>query len=178
MANEPLDLRLPYFETLRREIKATKARIFCILMAGIIGAPILTYAASVSESHVLMMVAPFLVLLLLVLYLSEQTLLMRAARYLRENVEAGEKDWEHWIGSTRQRSAEQQMFALFVVIGLFLYVLLLMRAVEFIRADQAVPIRTYSYYFWGYGTLIMYVVATLWALVTLLRFWRHAVVNQ
>ncbi len=178
MSNEPLDLRLPYFESLRREIKATKSRIFIILMSGLIGAPLLTYAASVSESRMLTLLSPLLILLFLVLYLAEQTLLMRAARYLREKVESGDGDWEHWIADTHQRSAEQQLFAMFVVIGLFFYVLLLMKAVEFLQEMPPTDFATYSYFFWRYGLMIMYVIATLWVLVTLLRFWRHAVTNK
>ena len=46
MSDAPLDLRRDYFTTLREEIKETKTRIFLILMAGVIGAPILTYFAA------------------------------------------------------------------------------------------------------------------------------------
>lgn len=178
MSDEPSDLRLRYFDTLREEIKETKSKIFILLMVGLIGMPVMSYFTGNSQSRMLVVVAPLLVLVFLVLYLSMQTQLMRAARYIRDSVEIGESGWEHWIGRTRQRSAEQQFFALVMVIGLFFYALTLVTAMEFIKNMPVLEYSSYIYFFWHYGLPLMYIVATLWGLVTLMRFWRHAVVNK
>ena len=178
MSDSPTDLRHAYFQTLRDEIKETKSRIFRVLMAGIIGAPILTYFAVKSESQLLLLVAPLLILLLVVLYLAEQNELMRAGRYIRENVETSENDWEHWIGDLKLRSAERQLFAMFIIMSLFFYTLLVMMAVDSLITLQVEELGWYRYYFWKYGVMLMYGVATAWALITLVRFWHGAVINS
>jgi len=179
MSNDPIDLRTEYFATLREEIKATKARIFVLLMAGILGSPILTYFVVSTDAHIFKMVSPLLVLLLLVLYLSEQTMLMRAAQYIRQNVEQDESDWEHWVGGSNLRPAERQLFAMFIVIGLFFYTILTMIAMKELRqiGDSYPGIQFNSFfniYFWKYGVMGFYILATVWALGTMARFWQSA----
>ncbi len=171
----PLDLRRDYFATLRDEIRATKARIFVVLMVSIIGAPLLTFFAMRSESQLLTMIAPLIVMLLLILYLAEQTLLMRAGRYIRDHVEGKDSDWERWVGSLGLRSAERQLFALFVILGLFFFTVLLLQAIAQIIAIEVGDARDYEYYFRKYGISVMYAVATIWGLVTIIRFWHAAV---
>ncbi len=180
MTKDPLDLRKDYFATLRDEIKATKARIFVLLMTGIIGAPVLTYCVASTDYHILKMVAPLVLLLLLVLYLSEQTMLMRAAQYIRKHVETDDTDWEHWVGSFHLRSTERQLFAMFIVVGLFLFTILTMIAMKELRqiSDDYPGIQFNSFfniYFWKYGVMGFYILATIWALATLARFWHTAV---
>ncbi|MEM7624380.1 MAG: hypothetical protein AAF333_01995 [Planctomycetota bacterium] len=180
MSQEKLDLRRDYFVSLREEIKETKARIFRIIMLGLIGTPIMVYFSVAGTSHLLLLLAPLVVLLLVVLYLAEQNELMRAGRFIRQKVENdGDGDWEHWVASLNLRSAERQLFAMFVVIGLFVYVLLLMLALgELLKIEVSENNDWYRYYFEKYGVMLMYGVATLWALITLLRFWRGAVTTD
>lgn len=179
MAQDPIDLRRDYFATLRNEIKATKARVFAILMAGLIGSPVLTYFVIDSDSTVFKLVAPLLVLLLLVLYLSEQTMLMRAARYIRDHVESEASDWERWVGGHNMRSAERQLFGMFIVVGLFFYtILIVMAARELGQLGADTPgiefKNIFNVYFWKYGVLGFYALATIWALGTMVRFWHAA----
>lgn len=176
MTKEPIDLRRDYFVTLRDEIKATKARIFVLLMTGLIGSPILTYFAVNSQSHVFKLVAPLLVLLVLVLYLSEQTMLMRAAQYVRSKIETDESDWEHWVGGFKLRSAERQLFAMFIVVGLFFFTILTVIAMKEMRVIEMASVSAFSfeYFFWKYGVTGFYILATVWALGTMARFWRAA----
>ena len=176
MSDQKIELKREYFNTLRDEIKATKARIFIILVLGLMGAPLLTYVTVNSPYRALHLVAPILVLLLLVLYLSEQTIMMRAGSYIRQKIESSDEDWEHWVGSLKLRAAEQQLFAMFIVVGLFLYTVL-----SFIVVSELLDMKPYdegltefSYRFWKYGGLGFYALATLWALGTMMRFWRAA----
>lgn len=177
MAREPIDLRRDYFVTLRDEIKATKARIFALMVLGLIGSPVLTYFVLVSGSYVFKLVAPMVVLLVLVLYLSEQTMLMRAARYIRKNIESEEGEWEHWVGGLKLRSAEQQLFAMFMIVGLFFYTILTVLAMTDPHIVEMRHVSTFSfeYFFWLYGVTGFYVLATLWGLGTLVRFWKAAI---
>lgn len=176
MPNESSDLRRDYFVALRNEIDQTRARIFRIFMVALIGIPVMFYFVATGTSRWLVLLAPLVVLLLLVMYLSEQTMLMRAAGYIREKVEASDDDWQHWISTKGMYAAARQLFAMFVVIGLFIYVLLLRLAIsELMQINADIEAGWYSYYFDKYGVMLMYGVATLWALVTLTRFWRSAV---
>jgi len=169
----PIDLREKYFDTLREEIKATKARIFVLMMTGIVGSPLLAYF-SMQEGSFMQMLAPFVLLLLLVLYLAEQTVLMRAGRYIRESIEQDESDWEHWVAGLKLRSAEKQLFALFVIVCLIFYIMLLTPALQNIMAiEYRQP--WFEYYFSKFGLPFMYAIGTLWALFTLGRFWRAAI---
>ncbi len=176
MSKEPLDLREPYFNTLRDEIKATKARIFTLLLAGLVGSPILTYFVVNSSSYIFKLVAPLLVLLVLVLYLSEQTMLMRAAQYIRKHVESDDADWERWVGSFKLRSAERQLFGMFIIVGLFLFTILTMIAMKELKTIEynRFSAFSYEYFFWKYGVMAFYCIATVWALGTLARFWHAA----
>lgn len=178
MSQEALDLRLNYFATLREEIKETKSRIFKIIMAGLIGSSILTYFVAAGTSQLLTLLAPLIVVLLLVYYLAEQNTLMRAGRFIRDKVEAGDGDWEHWVAGLKLRSAERQLFSMFVIVSLFFYALLMMVALDELVQIELVDNDWFRYYFWKYGVMIMYGVATLWALVTLTTFWRGAVMNS
>ena len=78
------------FVTLRDEIKATKARLFWIVLAGLFGVPLLTYLASKGDMFVWLLL-PYSVLVLILMFLSEQGSMMRAGRYIRERIEADRK---------------------------------------------------------------------------------------
>ncbi|MEM8782807.1 MAG: hypothetical protein AAGE65_08100 [Planctomycetota bacterium] len=173
--SEPLDLRRDYFLTLRDEIRATKARIFIILMLGVVGAPLLALCSLMTDAQLLVMMAPMAVLLLLVLYLAEQNVLMRAGRYIRDHVEGLDADWERWVGKQNFRSAERQLFAMFVIIGLAFYVILLVPAVQLVLAIDTQGVQDYETRFLKYGISVLYVTSTVWALITIIRFWHGAV---
>ncbi len=174
MSKDPIDLRRDYFISLREEIKATKTRVFLLLVIGVIGAPLLTYMVFHTDQLIMKLVAPFAVLLLLVLYLSEQTMLMRAGRYIRKHIESDEDDWEHWIGSFKLRSAERQLFAMFTMVGVFFYTILTVLAINELMSLSRLNISRFLYYFWKYGILIFYIMCTIWAVATMIRFWHQA----
>jgi len=174
MSDDTLDLRRDYFCALRREISATQTRIFVLLVLGLVGSPLLTYFAVTSDHRMLNLVAPFAVLLLLVFYQSEQIAMMRLGSYIRQKIESKEADWEHWVGGLNLRSTDQHFFAMFIVIGLFFYTILSVIFVRNLLAMDYYEVSVFDYYFWKYGTLGFFVLATLWALSTMIRFWHSA----
>lgn len=169
-----------YFDTLRQEIKATKNRAFIVILLGIVGSPLLAYLVGTSHSIAVIAIAPILPLLLLVLYVSEQTMLMRAAKYIRDHIETEGKQWEHWVVANRQRAAEGQLFAMFTVASFAFFVLLSVVAVNRFLGRQTVELAgadtiSFGFKFWQLGMPILYSLTTVWVLVTLFRFWRAAV---
>lgn len=175
----PFDLRESYFNSLRKEILNTRSRIFQALLVGIIGAPILTYFALREDTHVMvLLLAPIMILMVLILYIAEQASMMQAGRYIKENVEEGDRDWEHWLSAKRVHAPEPQLFGTFALICLIFYVILVCLAIQRVihmESDQKLFwFDEYMYDFWKFGIPVLYVVATVWVLITLLRFWRTA----
>jgi uncharacterized BrkB/YihY/UPF0761 family membrane protein len=175
----PLDLRESYFSSLREEILNTRARIFRALLVGIIGAPILTYFALREDTHVMvLMLAPFMVLMVLVLYLSEQASMMQAGRFIKEKVEQDEGDWEHWLSARRAHDPEPQLFSTFAFLCVIFYVILvcfaLQRVAQMKALDNPQGFDLYMHEFWRFGMPLLYIIATFWVLFTLLHFWRSA----
>jgi len=176
-------LRLEYFKTLRQEIKATKARIFIILMAGLIGVPLLVFLTPMGNIYVHIL-APVVVLVLLVLYLAEQTELMRAGRYIRENVEDADGDWEHWVVANGYRAAEKQLFAMFVVVCLMFFLITINLLIDHLMLqpntseETLLNYRIFQARFWRIGLPLMFSVGLLWVVLTLSRFWRSAVLTK
>jgi hypothetical protein len=90
------------FLTLRDEIKDSKARIFWLLILGMVLVMAAGYLASEHPSAFSNAAIPFLLLGLMLSFISEQNNIARAGRYLRETVEPRIQDlvgWEHWLES-------------------------------------------------------------------------------
>ena len=179
----PSDLRIEYFKTLRQEIKETKTRIFIILMVGIIGVPLMVFVAPMGNAYA-HVIAPIVILVLLVLYLAEQTELMRAGHYIRENVEKSDGDWEHWVAAKGYRAAEKQFFSMFVLVCLIFFLLTVCLLIDHLMGQPTVAeerrLDFYNYlsHFWSVGLPIIYGVGFLWVVFTLTRFWRSAVLTK
>ena len=97
-------LRSQYL-TLRDEIRESKAHIFWILIAGMVLVLTAGYLAAEHPSAFANAAIPFLLLALMLTYISEQNNIARAGRYLREVVEPRIADltcWEHWLESKSQ----------------------------------------------------------------------------
>jgi len=87
------------FNALRVEINGTRARAFWILCMGSFGVPIMAYIAS-TEARQVMPLVPLAALVLIIAYLTEVNNMMRAARYIRENIETDPDNaigWEAWL---------------------------------------------------------------------------------
>ncbi|MEZ6193603.1 MAG: hypothetical protein R3C45_20230 [Phycisphaerales bacterium] len=183
MENKPsFDISEHYFNSLRDEILQTRSRIYRTLLAGIIGSPILTYFALQKETHILViLMAPFLVLMVLMLYISEQASMMQLGRFIKEKIESGEGDWEHWLSAKRAHTPEPQIFHTFAFLCLIFYVMLVCLAFQrFTQMKGASIPRGYDLFmfeFWRYGMPVLYVLATLWVFFTLIHFWRTALAD-
>ncbi len=180
MDNKPsFELTEHYFISLREEILQTRARIYRTLLAGIIGSPILTYYALQADTHfMVLMLAPFLVMMILMLYISEQASMMQLGRFIKEKVETGEEGWEHWLSAKRDTAPEPQIFHTFAFLCVIFYVMLVCLAFQRFShmkgAGNPQGFDLFMFEFWRYGVPVLYILATLWVVFTLVHFWRTA----
>ena len=96
------------FLTLREEIRDSKARIFWLLIIGMFLVMAAGYLAAEHPSAFANAAIPFLLLGLMLSFVSEQNNIARAGRYLREVVETRMENvvgWEHWL-ETKPRLAK------------------------------------------------------------------------
>jgi hypothetical protein len=96
------------YMTLRDEIRESKARIFWLLIMAVILVMAAGYLAAEHPSAFANAAIPFLLLGLMLCFVSEQNNIARAGRYLRETVEPRIENivgWEHWL-ETKPRLRE------------------------------------------------------------------------
>ena len=167
------------FVSLRDEIRATRSRLFKILMVGLVGVPLLTYIGSRAEFYVWLLL-PYSVLLLIVVFLSEQSSMMRAGRYIREHIEqegSAGPHWETWIESRPQyRLVDRHYVACFMVVFFLYYFMTVGLVINLILNKEAADMSggaTFRY--WLYGGLVTYALGAVWALVTLLQHWKSTI---
>ena len=93
------------YQTLRDEIRESKAHIFWLLIAGMFLVLVAGYLAAEYPSAFANAAIPILLLALMLTFISEQNNIARAGRYLREVIEPRIQDltcWEHWLESKHQ----------------------------------------------------------------------------
>ncbi|MEO1235986.1 MAG: hypothetical protein AAFX76_04280 [Planctomycetota bacterium] len=172
-----VDLRRDYFHTLRSEILQVKARLSRIIVVGVVGAPVLTYFAMADPSNIklLLIVSPLLAMLLLVLYFSEQSSMMRAGSYIHDKLESSDRDWERWINEQRSKRAEPPLFGLMVIVTVAFSLLMAALALESIN-DTVMrgDINGFLYYLLRFAVPVIYGLTFLWVIGTILQFWRTA----
>lgn len=176
---ETQDFLARQFVTLRDEIKATKARLFTIVMVGLIGVPLLAHFASKSEFLVWLLL-PYSVLMLIILFVTEQSSMMRAGRFIREQIEpriAPAPSWEAWIESRSDlRMMDRYYVACFMVIFFLYYFITSGVSVDLILRKEAADMSgTGMYWYWFGGAVLAYVIGAIWAFFTLLHHWKEAV---
>lgn len=98
------DFAVAEFNSLRTEIKETKARMFRLSGIALVGAPSSYFASQVYDLGLLTLFLPILIALLLTSYLAESTALMRAGEYIRTAIEPRvdrprgvSGGWETWL---------------------------------------------------------------------------------
>jgi hypothetical protein len=165
------------FITLRDEIRATRYRLFWIVAMALFGVPILTYVASTAAAFVMLLV-PFSVLALIIVFLSEQNVMMRAGRYIRERIEADPEQklgWEAWLESRSElRLMEKHFVACLVIILFVYYALTIGMAVQRLSRDAADD-PSGQYWYWLIGAAAIYGVGAIWAVSTLVHHWKSSV---
>jgi len=164
------------FLTLRDEIKATRSRLFWIVAMGLFGVPMLSYFAY--DAKLVWLLVPYSVLLLIVVFVLEQSNMMRAGRYIRERLEVGAfqvEGWEGWLeANLRTRLIEKHFVACFVVIFFIYYVMTIAMAVQRLLED-AHSDPSGQFWYWLWGAAATYAIGAIWALATLIHHWRATV---
>ncbi|HRX85953.1 MAG TPA: hypothetical protein P5572_13120 [Phycisphaerae bacterium] len=164
-----------HFTTLREEIKAIKSRSFWIVAMGLFGVPVLTYLAADSSKYVSLLV-PYLVLVIIIMFLAEQNALMRAGRYIRQMIEPHIQDtvgWEAWLESRGDlRMMDRHFLACFVLVFFLYYFMAIGNAMQSLLPEVE---RTESAKYWVIGASVTYGIGAIWALSTLIHHWRSCV---
>lgn len=154
--------------TLRDEIRASKARIFLIMILGTLFVPAAGYAAIATSAAFAAASMPFVVLVLMLAFVMEQNSIIRAGTYLKNHVEPhieGVTTWEHWLESNRAlRDTDRYFF------GSFLLVFFLFYAVGAGSAVEAMIKEWPQHVYYVAGT---YVIGGIWFVIVLMRHW-HA----
>ena len=160
------------FDTLREEIKTTKARLFWIVAMGLFGVPLLSKFAEGADKFVVLLI-PYLVFALIVMFLSEQNALMRAGRYIRQVIEPTVEQtvgWERWLESRADlRLLDKHFFACFTLVFFLYYFMSVGNAIQPLLTEME---RSTSAYWWLIGAAVTYTIGAIWALSTLLHHWR------
>ncbi len=165
-----------HFKTLREEIKAIKSRSFWILAMGLFGVPVITYLARDATKFVSLLV-PYLVLVLIIMFLAEQNALMRAGRYIRENIEpnvGGMNGWETWLESRSDlRLMDRHLLGCFILVFFLYYAMAIGNALQTLSPEMSRDDLTSQ--FWFFGAAVTYTIGAVWALSTLIHHWRSCV---
>ena len=163
------------FLSLREEIKATKARLFWIVTMGLFGVPVLAYFSSLGDKYVAMLV-PYFVLVLVIMFLAEQNALMRAGRYIREEIEPKVLDnpgWEAWLESRADlRLMDRHFLACFTIVFFVYYFMAIGMVMQDLHAEME---RDPTGQTWFYGASATYAVGAIWMVSTLFHHWKSCV---
>lgn len=91
---------LQQFLTVREEVKETKDRMFKIMGFGLVVVPASDFVAQSSKIGTITLSLPILVLVVALMYLSENNALMRCGKYIRTVLEPQMSEamgWESWL---------------------------------------------------------------------------------
>src|SRR5690606_34298044 len=107
-----------------------------------------------------------------IMFLAEQTALMRAGRFIREHIEPHIKDvlgWEAWLGSRDDlRLMDKHLFACFTLVFFLYYFMAVGLAMQTLELEREDAVNRA----WGIGALATYAIGALWAISTLIQHWR------
>ena len=158
------------FLTLRDEIRESKARIFWLLIIGIFLVMAAGYLAAEHPSAFANAAIPFLLLGLMLSFISEQNNIARAGRYLRETVEPRIENlmgWEHWLETKpRLREVDHSFVLGFSV--LFLIFFAITTSLSLVQLDK----KTHEAYVWA--AAVAYALGAFCIGVVLWRHWRSS----
>ncbi|MCG3138063.1 MAG: hypothetical protein HJJLKODD_01921 [Phycisphaerae bacterium] len=156
------------YMTLREEIRASKSRMFWLLIICTALVSAMGFIAFQYRNMFASASMPFLILVLMVSFIVEQHTVIRAGRYIKEHIEPNLKDitgWENWLASSpRFRDVERYFFGSFLIVFFIFYGVASGLAVE--------SLSSYSMEH-GWYAGVGYVVAGMWFVVVLIRHW-HA----
>lgn len=165
---------LHQFNTIREEIHAVKARSFWIVALGLFGVPLITFLACYTDKFVSLLI-PYVVLVTIILFVAEQSALMRCGRYIRQVIEPKFSElqgWESWLESRHElRLMDRHFFACFIIVFFVYYFITIGVAMQTLWAAME---ETVSGKYWVFGAMASYAIGAVWAVTTLLHHWRSA----
>lgn len=158
------------FSTLRDEIRESKARIFWLLIIGMVLVLISSYLAAEHPSAFANAAIPFLLLGLMLSFVSEQNNIARAGRYLREAIEPRIADlvgWEHWL-ETKPRLREVDHAFVLGFSVLFLIFFAITTSLTLMQLDK------YAHEAYVWAAAIAYGLGAFCITIVLWRHWRSS----
>jgi hypothetical protein len=172
---ETQDYVMQQFIALRREIDATKSRLFKTLCLALVIVPLATYLAERPESEFVGPVVPFIILVLTILFVSEANALMRCGRYIREKIEPHiEKDagWETWLESQPQlRLVDRYLLGCFLITLFVFYFSSVGMAISKLWTSET-SIGGMSADGKAIAGGIVYGIGAVWMIITVVHHWR------
>jgi uncharacterized membrane protein YfcA len=167
------DFVIREYVSLREEIRDAKARIFWLLLIGMFFVMVSGFLAAEYPKAFANAAIPFLLLGLMLSFISEQNNIARAGRYLREAVEPRIENlegWEHWLENKPRLREVDHSFVLGFSL-LFLIFFSITTSLTLVQFDK----NGRELYVWGAG--IAYALGAFCIGVVLWRHWRSSIVR-
>ncbi len=165
------------FASIRREIEGLQVRLFWTVIIGLLGVPTMTYVTWDTDALV-WLVLPFFMLVLIMLFLAQHHQMVRAGRFMREEIEprlSNTPSWETWLESKPEfRLLDRHFFACFTIIFFVYYAVSMATSIERLWGLAAAE-RSGLMWSFVYSAVATYIIATIWAIITLLQHWRSSV---
>jgi hypothetical protein len=152
--------------SLRDEIREAKNRIFWLMIIAMFLVASAGYLAAEHSSAFANAAIPFLLLGLMLSFVSEQNNISRAGRYVRETIEPhiqGMVGWEHWLESKPSLREVDHYFVLGFSV-LFLIFFAITTSLTLTQLDK----KAHEAYVWAAA-----IAYSLGALCTAFVLWRH-----
>lgn len=143
--NKPVDSKdflLMEYESLRSEIAVAKKNMFQLIIGG---AAIIPAAQSVATSYEIgsiTLALPMILLVLVLMFISENHAMMRAGQYILENIEPkfqATGGWEAWLntanGISKTRSVDRILIFAFSVLSSFYFIVSVVLAWRYAAAE-------------------------------------------
>lgn len=132
------DFALLEYESLRNEIATAKKNMFQLIVGG---AAIIPAAQSIAVSYSIgpvTLALPLILLVLVLMFISENRAMMRAGQYILEKIEpkfSYEGGWESWLntsnGITETRSVDRILIFAFSVLSSFYFIVAVVLAWQY-----------------------------------------------
>ncbi len=164
------DFMKQQYLTLRDEIRESKTRIFWVFIIGMVLVMVAGYLAAEHPTALANPAIPFLLIGLMLYYVSEQNNIARAGRYLREAVEPRIENmvgWEHWLETKPHLREVDHSFVLGFSV-LFLIFFAITTSLTLIQLDKT----AHEAYVWA--AAVAYALGAFCIAIVLWRHWRSS----
>ncbi len=127
MDNGKPDFHVLQFKALRDEILGIKERVIRLQTIGITGIPLVIGAGEKFNLSAILMASPLITLMFTFMLVFEQNSLMRAGKYIKENIEKPPFcpdtliGWENWLAAEPERRKAEAFFAWSAYIAFVVY---------------------------------------------------------